>query len=136
MARRDRLVMSRPSNVTAPEVSGIRPAMQRASVDFPQPVSPTRPSVWPRRVVRDTPSTGWTLPAAQPLRSLGKADGASGREAGGAVAPRRAHGDQVRLLGQAPVHYIGTPWVEGTAGGKPDQAGRLAADRLEPFGGG
>src|SRR4051812_47363860 len=34
--------------------------MQRASVDFPQPVSPTRPNVSPRRTSRLTPSTAWT----------------------------------------------------------------------------
>src|SRR5262245_40749569 len=211
MARRDRLVMSRRSNVTVPDVTGVRPAMHRASVDFPQPVSPTRPSVWPRRIVSDTPSTAWTWPTvlpisppafigkcltrlstrtrtsssssasgskeavpscdsvsltrsrsprlgtgrdcvghfgrgrmaalahgapAQLLGFLGQADGPAGQEAGGAMGTRRAHSDQGRLLRQAPVHQIGTPWVEGTASGKPDQAGRLTRDRLEPFGGG
>src|SRR5580704_12530627 len=34
--------------------------MQRASVDFPQPVSPTRPSVSPRNTSRSTPSTACT----------------------------------------------------------------------------
>src|SRR3954449_8499551 len=34
--------------------------MQRANVDFPQPVSPTKPSVSPRRTSRLTPSTAWT----------------------------------------------------------------------------
>src|SRR3954453_13272176 len=34
--------------------------MQRASVDLPHPVSPTRPSVSPRRISRLTPSTAWT----------------------------------------------------------------------------
>src|SRR5437660_2019557 len=49
-----------PSNVTVPEVTGISPAMHRARVDLPQPVSPTRPMVWPRPIVSDTPSTAWT----------------------------------------------------------------------------
>ena len=35
---------------------------QRASVDFPQPVSPTRPRVSPLRTSRFTPSTACTLP--------------------------------------------------------------------------
>ena len=34
--------------------------MQRPSVDLPQPDSPTRPSVSPRRTSRLTPSTAWT----------------------------------------------------------------------------
>src|SRR5580658_2029949 len=36
--------------------------IDRASVDFPQPVSPTSPSVSPRRTTRLTPSTALTLP--------------------------------------------------------------------------
>ena len=36
--------------------------MQRASVDFPQPVSPTSPRVSPRWTSRLTLSTAWTLP--------------------------------------------------------------------------
>src|SRR6266496_5017063 len=34
--------------------------MQRASVDLPQPVSPTRPRVSPFFTSRETPSTAWT----------------------------------------------------------------------------
>jgi ABC-type multidrug transport system ATPase subunit len=36
------------------------PSSARASVDLPQPDSPTRPSVSPRRQVRSTPSTART----------------------------------------------------------------------------
>src|ERR1022692_4717922 len=68
MALRDRLVMLRPSNVAVPEVTGISPAMQRARVDLPQPVSPTRPSVWPLRTTSDTPSTAWTWPTVRRIR--------------------------------------------------------------------
>ena len=68
MARRDRLVMLLPSKVTVPEVTGIRPAMQRASVDLPHPVSPTSPRVCPRRMVSETPSTAWTWPTVRPSR--------------------------------------------------------------------
>ena len=49
--------------------------MQRASVDLPQPVSPTRPRVSPRRTSRLTPSTAWTTPArraAAPTTCTGK----------------------------------------------------------------
>ena len=68
MARRDRLVMSRPSNVTRPEVTGISPATQRASVDLPQPVSPTKPRVLPRGMTSDTSSTAWTWPTVRRIR--------------------------------------------------------------------
>ena len=61
MARRDRLVMSRPSKYTLPEVTGISPAMHRARVDLPQPVSPTRPRVWPRRIGERDPVDGLDL---------------------------------------------------------------------------
>src|SRR5581483_2785351 len=49
--------------------------MQRASVDLPQPVSPTRPSVSPRRTVRLTSSTACTnsrRPANTLLERTGK----------------------------------------------------------------
>ena len=49
--------MSLPSNVTRPDVRSCSRVMQRASVDLPQPVSPTRPSVSPRSTARLTPST-------------------------------------------------------------------------------
>ena len=42
----------------------VQPAMHRARVDLPQPVSPTRPSVSPRRTSRLTPSTACTNAAA------------------------------------------------------------------------
>ena len=57
--------MSRSSKVTRPEVTGISPAMHLASVDLPQPVSPTRPRVCPRRSVIDTPSTALTCAAVR-----------------------------------------------------------------------
>src|SRR3712207_5475368 len=36
-----------------------------ATVDLPQPDSPTRPRVSPRRRVRSTPSTAWTWPTTR-----------------------------------------------------------------------
>ena len=39
--------------------------MQRASVDLPQPVSPTRPRVSPRGMDSDTSSTAWTWPTVR-----------------------------------------------------------------------
>ena len=53
---------SRPAMVTVP-LSGRRSRSRiRASVLFPQPDSPTRPMISPRRIVKLTPSTERTLP--------------------------------------------------------------------------
>ena len=52
--------MSWPSNTTDPLVSGYSRAMHRASVDLPQPDSPTRPSVSPARRSMLTSSTACT----------------------------------------------------------------------------
>ena len=49
--------MSRPSKTMRPEVTSKSLVMQRARVDLPHPVSPTRPSVSPRRTSKLTPST-------------------------------------------------------------------------------
>ena len=52
--------MSRPSNRTVPPVGSSRRMITRASVDFPQPDSPTIPSVSPRRTWSETPSSALT----------------------------------------------------------------------------
>ncbi len=54
--------MSSPSNFTSPEVMSIIFRMARPVVLLPQPDSPTRPRVSPRRTSNDTPSTAFTLP--------------------------------------------------------------------------
>ena len=54
--------MSWPMNSTDPSVGSSSRTMQRASVDLPQPDSPTMPSVSPWRTSNDTPSTALTLP--------------------------------------------------------------------------
>ena len=49
--------------------------MHRARVVLPEPVSPTRPRVWPRRSFSDTPSTACTWPtvrASSPGPRIGK----------------------------------------------------------------
>ena len=63
---RDSVLMSVPSNVTRPAVRSYSRVMQRASVDLPQPVSPTRPSVSPRSTSRLTPSTARSDGGAAP----------------------------------------------------------------------
>ena len=47
ICRRLNLVMSRPSNMIEPEVASRSLSTSRAVVDFPQPDSPTSPTVSP-----------------------------------------------------------------------------------------
>src|SRR5690606_4016864 len=54
--------MLRPSNQAAPAVGSSSRTSRRASVDLPQPDSPTMPSVSPRARVKLTPSTALTVP--------------------------------------------------------------------------
>ena len=49
--------ISMPSNATPPEVGSINRSIMRATVDLPEPDSPTSPSVCPRASVSETPST-------------------------------------------------------------------------------
>ena len=60
IAGRERRVMSRPSNMILPSVLSSSFTMQRASVDLPQPDSPTMPRVSPDLIVKETPSTAFT----------------------------------------------------------------------------
>src|SRR5207302_2778826 len=58
--------MSSPSKRASPAVGRSRRSSSRASVDFPQPDSPTSPSVSPRATSKLTPSTARTAPVARP----------------------------------------------------------------------
>ena len=51
-----------PSNMIRPAVGATRRMIARPVVDLPQPDSPTRPSVSPRFMVNETPSTARTSP--------------------------------------------------------------------------
>src|ERR1700740_1977746 len=53
-------VISSPAKRILPVVGSITRKRQRATVDLPQPDSPTRPSVSPLAIARDTPSTART----------------------------------------------------------------------------
>jgi hypothetical protein len=53
-------VMSLPSNQILPAVGGVRFRIKRATVLFPDPLSPTRPSVVPSSISNDTPLTAAT----------------------------------------------------------------------------
>ena len=48
---------------TLPSVGSIRRAMQRATVDLPEPDSPTMPSVSPLRMSRSTSTAAFTTRA-------------------------------------------------------------------------
>ena len=52
--------MSMPSNSIVPAVGSMSRSRSRPTVVLPQPDSPTRPSVSPRRISKLTPSTAWT----------------------------------------------------------------------------
>src|SRR5207253_6868411 len=64
--------MSWPSKVILPAVTGSSAVIKRARVDFPQPDSPTRPSVSPRPRSRVMPSNAHSffLPALGTLKDL------------------------------------------------------------------
>src|SRR5690349_12243393 len=50
----------------SPLVGRYRPSSSRPKVVLPEPVSPTRARVWPRRMARDTPSTALSVGLACP----------------------------------------------------------------------
>ena len=56
------LFRSSPSNSTSPPVGSINRRIARPVVDFPQPDSPTTPSVWPLLIVKVTSSTACSIP--------------------------------------------------------------------------
>ncbi len=54
-AARVAAAISSPPSRISPLLGSIRRTMQRATVDLPEPDSPTMPSVWPRRISSVTP---------------------------------------------------------------------------------
>ncbi len=67
MAPWDSRLMSLPSKVTRPEVGSSSRTSIRPVVDFPQPDSPTRPSVCPAARSKETPSTARTGAPRRPV---------------------------------------------------------------------
>ena len=64
--------ISRPRNTIPPPVGSIRRRIERPAVVFPQPLSPTRPSVSLRPSVNEMPSTAFTCATtlrSRPLRT-------------------------------------------------------------------
>ncbi len=63
-AEPDKVLRSSPPIIMWPAVGSIRRTMQRATVDFPEPDSPTMPRISPLRSVRLTSAAAITLRAA------------------------------------------------------------------------
>ena len=59
ISRLPKSVMSRPMNTTLPLVGAISRIISFATVDFPQPDSPTSPNASPSEMERLTPSTAF-----------------------------------------------------------------------------
>src|SRR5512132_332319 len=136
--------------------------MSRAVVVFPQPVSPTSPSVSPRRTSNETPSTACTIAEAAPKRTsrfttkcltrsrtTRSSSMASGRlrrlrlellPDAPLLGERQMAGDEVARIGleelgihrPAHGHDIRAAGMEMAAGRWMDEARRRALDRLEP----
>src|SRR5438309_9695618 len=71
--------MSFPSNCTLPASGRSSKVIRRAVVVFPDPLSPTSPSISPLRTQNDTLSTACTDPASFLPRSLSKNDLSRGK---------------------------------------------------------
>ena len=159
---RDRPTSSSPSNRTEPDVGVVSCRIARHSVDFPQPDSPTRPSVSPSSRVRLTPSTARTRAdlavdqdarldrevldevgrpraAVSPFTVATGFAGRSGRRPrGGALLIRRPSQQRSRVrAAAAPSHLsnaCGQRGGEPAAGRRAEQRRRLARDLGQAFG--
>src|ERR1700730_13167042 len=118
--------------------------MQRPRVLFPHPDSPTRPNVFPRSRVNETPSTARTVSgrrrsaASRRVWGRGKCltrsrTSSKGSANGGVLEPIRletaapvafAHGEIGNLADPALVRGPPAPRGEGESRSQPDQVGR------------
>src|SRR5262249_21535481 len=71
IAAADSADSSRPSKVTVPPVGSISRTRQRPRLVFPQPDSPTNPTVSPSSTSRLTPSTALTCSCVYPSKPAG-----------------------------------------------------------------
>src|SRR2546425_1447296 len=135
---------------TSPDVGGIKRRSKRPSVVLPQPLSPTRASVSPRRMYMSTPSTARTraivrrktppftgkyfwIPIAATTKSC---TGRSGDGMGlSAVVQEtgdpsvRALRDQLGFLALAPVKRVLAPRMEPTSRRRIREVGHRSCDR-------
>src|SRR5712691_5190733 len=135
---------SAPRKTTSPEVGRGACRMDRASVDLPEPVSPTTPRVSPGHTSNETPETACTVPVIGPLvvrnsctRSLTWRRGAvlagmghlhgvpAGPAVAGLVLGQRRRGGPAVVGGAAAAGRERAAW----RGGGP--VGRTAADHRE-----
>src|SRR4029077_15877400 len=82
-------VTGRPSTARLPRVAGSRPAISLSSVDLPQPLGPTKATVAPRGMSRDTPSRARTTRRSLVTYSTptSRSDTATSRDATAAAPP-------------------------------------------------
>src|ERR1019366_1471498 len=129
--------------MTRPKVGSMRRSIRRPSVLLPQPLSPSRPIVSPRRTRIDTPSTARTKRPDRPnhppstgkyfatrsvaarVRGLASAGGTLAgslrSSAPGRRSPAGAHGLERRLLAIASLDPQGAPIGEAASRGEPPQ---------------
>src|SRR3989441_10139027 len=135
---------------TSPDVGGIKRRSKRPSVVLPQPLSPTRASVSPRRMYMSTPSTARTraivrrktppftgkyfwIPIAATTKSCtGRSSAGMGlsavvQETGDPSV--RALRDQLGFLALAPVKRVLAPRMEPTSRRRIREVGHRSCDR-------
>ena len=85
---------SGPRTRSRPSPASSKRARQRASVDLPEPDSPTSASVVPAAIVRSTPSRAWTAPpnASRPRRQVALAEAAARRSSSAMLEAAHARG--------------------------------------------
>src|SRR5262245_35371827 len=143
--------MSCPSNTMRPAVGVSMRSTARPVVDLPEPLSPTRPSVSPRRMVKETPSTAFTLATWRwtmiPLvtgkctfKSSTRRIGSVARVCGRAsdIGKARlgmtvADLNKFRPRDAALICYGAAARAEGAADGKAGEVRRLGLDRHQPL---
>ena len=151
--------MSTPSYRISPAVGRSSRRMQRPVVVLPQPLSPTSPSVSPRRTVKSMPSTAFTSPTsaarddalgdrevhAQPLHlEQRRGRSRSCRRSGLAARPRGCGSRRPDGRRRLPAPAAAAPAAHASTAKRqrgrnaqprvePRQIGRLAFDRIEPL---
>src|SRR5688500_12698529 len=118
--------MRRPENSTRPSLGAYRPTIRRATVDLPQPDSPTSASVSPRSTSRSTRSTARRMRRGSrsmtrlshgrdtsKSRLTASSRSSRGMEPAGREA--RSGRQQVRSFGQAALEALRAARVEGAA---------------------
>src|ERR1700722_18192943 len=116
-----------PSNTSSPSSGSIRCSNRRASVDFPQPLSPTMPSVSPLNNVNDTPSTARTTAPFGPAFT-GKCRFKSRTIINGWAGPPRSRLSSVTGGTSDSMFIASHPHIHGRANPVADQ---IKADRCD-----